>query len=583
MSELSKATIAKLMAFAAANDIDLGLAPEGAEHAEDMRDTIPAVSLNRATSEIADETGRNLKRSGLFVYQERLVTVGEDGEAVEMDDKRFRTWIDGWQLNYYKRRPKKNEDDSTPGAPMKATMKRDVAAVLLASDDFRCHLPVLKKILPVRLPAWGKPNEEGFRTVRILPYGYDAETQVYTANTLIDYREDWTIKQATDYLRKLLKDFPFAEVGRSLAVQVSAMLTTYCQLLFSPRDRWPMIFFNANTPGSGKSRLAELSIYPIYGTADPLSYTEGDEFEKKLDTQALTLLSYTFLDDVSGLVKSNALNRWLTSPTWAGRIMHSQRKFTILNQTLTLLSANQATLSPDLSRRSLMVDLWSAELPEARAAKIEMTIDQEWLAAPQNRADILSALHALLVHWLGPDGEGKLYPKVIPSFENWSRMIPGIVTLAGFECPLQAPDVTDAGGKQEVEFQRLIEQAVREHNPQEGRPVPLLLPQWCAMARVCGLFHSAIGDAAGAKAILEAKPALYKPVFDENGTERQITKQDKEEQALAYMERSEATKFGNILHKFYRGQIRTVDGRRYKFADREARHSTFTLELLPEA
>jgi hypothetical protein len=342
-----------------------------------------------------------------------------------------------------------------------------------------------------------------------------------------------------------------------------------------------MIFFNANTPGSGKSRLAELSIYPIYGTADPLSYTEGDEFEKKLDTQALTLLSYTFLDDVSGLVKSNALNRWLTSPTWAGRIMHSQRKFTILNQTLTLLSANQATLSPDLARRSLMVDLWSAELPEARSAKISRTLDQEWLAAPQNRADILSALHSLLLHWL-IEGKAEHYSKVIPSFENWSRIIPAIVTQSGFECPLQNPDVTDAGGKQEVEFQRLIEQAVKEHNPQEGRPVPLLLPQWCQMARVCGLFHTAIGDASAARALLDAKPMLYKPVFDTDGDERQITKQDKEEQALQYMDRSEATKFGNILHKYYRGQIRTVNGRRYKFADREARHSTFTLELLPD-
>lgn len=581
MSDLSKETIAKLMAIAEATGIDLGLAPEGAQHAEDLRDTIPAVNLNRATSEIADETGRNLKKSGLFLYQNRLVTISELGEAEEMDDKRFRTWIDQWQLNYHKRRPKKDED-AEPGAPMKATMKRDVASVLLASDDFRTHLPELKKIIPVRLPAWGKTTEEGFRTVRILPYGYDAETQIYTCFTGIDYAMDWPVEDAVSYLRKLLKDFPFAEVGRSLAVQVSAMLTTYCQLLFAPRDRWPMIFFNANTPGSGKSRLAELSIYPIYGSADPLSYTEGDEFEKKLDTQALTLLSYTFLDDVSGLVKSNALNRWLTSPTWAGRIMHSQRKFTILNQTLTLLSANQATLSPDLARRSLMVDLWSAELPETRAAKIAMTIDQEWLAAPQNRADILSALHSLLTYWLGPEGEGRAYGKVIPSFENWARLVPAIVTTAGFDCPLQAPDVTDAGGKQEVEFQRLIEQAVREHQPQEGRPVPLVLHKWCAMARVCGLFHSAIGDAASAKAILDAKPTLYKPVYDEDGSERQITKPDKEEQALAFMDQSCRIKFGNILHKFYRGQIRTVEGRRYKFADREARHSTFTIEQLPE-
>ena len=578
MSDLSDEAISKLRTLALANGIDLGLAPEGAANAEDFPDVIPAVSLNRPTSEIAEETGRNLKRSGLFLYQEKLVTISEEGTPEEMDVSRFRTWIDGFQINYNKRKPR-DKDTEEPGAPIKATMTRDVATVLLPSDNFRAHIPKLRQILPVRLPAWNAKAEE--KTFRILPYGFDAETEIYTANTLIDYDLDWTLEQATTYLRTLLKDFPFAEEGRSLAVQVSAMLTTYSQLLFAERDRWPMIFYNANQPGSGKSRLAEMSIYPIYGNADPLTYSEGDEFEKRLDTQALTGLAYTFIDDVSGLVKSNALNKWLTSPTWAGRVMHSQRKFSILNQSLTLLTANQATLSTDLGRRSLMVDLWAAESATDRQSKHTLTLDQEWLAAPKNRADILSALHALLGNWTGPEGESRPYKKLVPSFEGWSRIVPAIVTMAGFDCPLATPDVSDAGQKQEVEFRRLIEIAVTQHAPQLGRPVPLLLPQWCAMARYGGLFHSAIGDLEAAKAELDAKPSLYKNVI-KDGMENSPTDQDKEEQALAYMTRGESTKFGNILHKFYRGQIRTVEGRRYKFADREARHSTFTLELLPE-
>jgi sugar phosphate isomerase/epimerase len=86
MSELSAEMIAKLMAHAAAAGIDLGLAPEGAEHAEDMRETIPAVSLNRAVSELAHETGLNLKTSGLYLFQKRLITINAAGEEEEMDD-----------------------------------------------------------------------------------------------------------------------------------------------------------------------------------------------------------------------------------------------------------------------------------------------------------------------------------------------------------------------------------------------------------------------------------------------------------------------------------------------------------------
>lgn len=582
MSEITTEMFAKLMSFAKANGVDLALAPEGAENATDLRETIPAVNLNRDTSAIAHETGLNLKRSGLFLYQNRLVTVSEDGKEEEMDDKRFRTWIDQWQVNYYKRRKTPDDEDRNgTGAPIRATMKADVAAVLLRSDAFRSHMPELKRILPVRLPVWDN-DSEGYPLARILEYGYDEKTHVYTANTEIDYDLTWDIQQAVKYLRKLLKDFPFADEGRSLAVQIAGMVTTYCQLMFGELDRLPMIYFNANTPGSGKSRLAELMIYAIYGEADTVNFSESDEFKKELDTWAGQSLGYTFIDDVSGLIKSNLLNKWLTMPRWSGRVMHAQRKFSYLNQSLTLLTANQATLSEDLGRRSLMVDLWAAELVSDRQSRLPMTIDQEWLAAPENRKNILSALHSLLINWFSPDHEGRWYPKVIGSFEGWSRIVPAIVTAAGFNCPLEKPEVSDAGQKQEVEFTRLIAEAVRVHAPQEGRPAPILLTEWCAMARACGLFHAIIDDVATARAIMDAKPALYKNVIDGDGNEHYPTKAEKEEQARSYMDRSQSTKFSKILHKFYRGQIRTVEGRRYKFADREARHSTFTLELLPD-
>lgn len=46
------------------------------------------------------------------------------------------------------------------------------------------------------------------------------------------------------------------------------------------------------------------------------------------------------------------------------------------------------------------------------------------------------------------------------------------------------------------------------------------------------------------------------------------------------MDKSTSTKFGHILNKYYRGQVRKIHGRTFKFADREARHSTSALELL---
>ena len=581
MPDIPAEILSKLLALAGANGIDIGLAPEGSELPDD-RPIFPAVSLNRAVSELAHETGLNLKTSGLYIFQKRLITINAAGEEEEMDDVRFRSWIDQFQLNYYKRK-KRSEDDDSPGVPIKATMKADVAKVLLRRDEFRRHLPEIEKIVPIRLPRL--VTEADVLMIRLLPYGYCPETRIYTADTGIDYALDWDRDRAVEYLETLIRDFPFAaDEGRSKSVQIAMMLTLYCQLMLAPLDRMPMGFFNANDVGSGKSRLAELCVYPVMGSAIGVGYAENDEFVKRLDTWARTQMPYLLLDDVSGLVKNNDLNRWLTLPTWSGREMHTQKAFTIKNQTLTLMTGNQATLSDDLGRRALVIDLWASETAADRQASIKTVIDPEWLAAPQNRKDILAALHALVFHWI-QEGEGREYTKVIPSFEGWSRVVPAIVTAAGYACPLQKPMIADAGAKQEVEFVRMLEKAVAEYSPELNKPIELRLHKWAGIARRAGVFHGVISDMETQRDFLEANPKYYKAEFDDDGIEfaGPLSPIQKENQAYEFLDKSASTKFGNLLHKFYRGKVREINGARYKFADREARHSTFALEMIRAA
>ncbi|MFT3992155.1 MAG: hypothetical protein QM680_12170 [Luteolibacter sp.] len=577
MPDIPEEIYRAMLPFLKSAGIDLGIAPEGTD-LPDEPPVIPAVNLNRAVSEIAHETGMNLKTSGLYLYGNRLVTITEEGKDEEMDVDTFRTWIDQFQLNYSKHKMVASEDGGQKkGPPIKTTMKRDVASVLLKSGEFRGHLPEIKRILPMRLPVFCT-KEDGMTGVRLLDEGYDFESKVYTHSAGVVAELDWTVERAKKYLEDLLKDFPFADVGRSLSVQISGMMTIYCQLLFPELDRWPMIYFNANNPGSGKSRLAEIMIYPVYGEVDMIAFAENDEFVKRLDSWAQKGIAYCFIDDVSGLVKSNELNRWLTSPRWSGRLMHSQKMFSVINQLLTLLTGNQATLSDDLGRRSLMIDLWSGLLAADRQSDLSKVIDQQWLVEPRNRIDILSAMHALLRNWV--DEGAAPHKKLIPSFEGWSRMIPAMVTLAGFECPLQPAKVNDAGQKQEVEFKRLIEAAVAEYQPEIGKPVDIRLPEWCRMARSKGLFHTVIADVETAREMLDTKPSLYKLVKVGEHELMPNTEEQKHEQACRFMDKSMSTKFGGQLHKFYRGRICKIDDRFYRFADRESKHSTYVLEQM---
>lgn len=588
MAEIPDEVLAKLMRFAESQGVDLGVAPHGSD-ADDLAPTIPPVDLNRCMSEVAHETGLNLKGSGLYRYGGNLVTVDDEtGEAVEMEVDAFRTWIDQWQLNYYKKRERKRGGVEVE-EPVRATIRKDQASVLLKSDAFLQHLPELERILPVRLPVL---DEDGV-SVRLLPYGYDEHRRTYTARTGVEVDEDWDCDSGREYLESLLVEFPFGDPERSRAVQVAAMLSTFCHLMLPELGRLPMIYYNANIPGSGKSRLAELCIYAIFGTADTVNYGDGrgDEFRKELDSWALKGMPYCMIDDVGGLIKSNLLNKWLTFPTWSGRVMHSKRLFSTLNRAITLLTGNQATLSPDLSRRSLIVDLWSPELAADRAAKLSRVIDQEWLAAPENRRNMLSAMWALVRNW---SDQGALrYEKVMPSFEGWSRIVPAIVKAAGFECPLQAPELTDAGGKQEVEFRRMVAAAAERHRlgkpfigpdgkEQEKRreSAALRLREWCEICRELGLFHSTVSDRETMREFLDEKPGLYKlPI--ENGVQVALTEADRDNQAAQYMDRPMQTKFGGMLHKHYRGRVvRLENGMRVQFADREARHSTFEIKVL---
>lgn len=592
MADIPDEILKKLLGLAKAEGIDLGLPPEGSEAAE-LRPTIPPVDFSRCLSEVAHETGQNLKGSGLYRYGGRLVTVDDEGTAVDMDTDSFRTWVDQFQLNYYKTRKKELAGGGEKIEPVRATIKKDHASVVLNSEAFQEQLPELERILPVRLPVL----EEDGVSVRLLPYGYDPELKTLTVDTGIEIDEDWDCETGRVYLENLLEEFPFGDTARSMAVQVAAMLSTFCHLMLPKMGRMPMIYYNANIPGSGKSRLAEMPVYPIFGTADAVDFGQGkgDEFRKELDSWALKGMPYCFIDDVGGLIKSNLLNKWLTFPTWSGRVMHSKKLFSIYNRLITLLTGNQATLSPDLARRALIIDLWSAELATDRAAKLTRVIDQEWLAAPENRSHMLSALWALVRNWA--DQGAIRYHRTVPSFEAWSRIVPAVVKAAGFACPLEAPDLTDAGGKQEVEFQRMVKAAAAQYRLGEpfigpdGKPedrrreeCALTLKEWCSICRRTGLFHSTVSDVETTRAFLDEKPGLYKRRENELGVPRAATEAEMQQEASEYMDRPTATKFAQMLHKHYRGRIVKLDnGLRVQFADRESRYSTFALKVVEAA
>ncbi len=110
--------------------------------------------------------------------------------------------------------------------------------------------------------------------------------------------------------------------SRSRAVQLAAMLSQFAGGCVPPCSRGMGFLWNANTPRSGKTLLAKLAIIPVHGSVAIQSWaSKDDELKKILDAEVLRAASYIFFDNVRGHIASQAIEAFITSPMWTGRIL----------------------------------------------------------------------------------------------------------------------------------------------------------------------------------------------------------------------------------------------------------------------
>jgi hypothetical protein len=213
----------------------------------------------------------------------------------------------------------------------------ETARVILANRELRMHLPEVEKINRVRLPVYrdelderDDPKRKGFRKIELLPEGYDAATRTFTILCGNGFDEKLDANEGYKWLSHLIRDFPWGDEDRSKAVFVHAFMTIFCRNLY--HGKAPMFLFNSNLAGSGKSMLGRLCVEPVVGPlTSPSGWNREDrqETRKELDALAQDYSPYVWFDDVDRCkVASTDLNRWLTSNTWACRVIGTKERFT---------------------------------------------------------------------------------------------------------------------------------------------------------------------------------------------------------------------------------------------------------------
>lgn len=405
--------------------------------------SVPEIDLNLPVGRrLARELGQYVCNFGIFVQGRRVVTVNDEGETQEMKPERFGSWCEKFVITY----------KWINGAVKEITMAETLAKKILAADQFRETLRPLNGVNRVRMPVIRDTGK-----IELLKEGYDEATGIYTIDS-VKFQKDLTRDEGRNILERYLKAFPWGDLteqgvynNRSASVQIAAMLGTFCRSMFPPGTKRPMITYLANQPGTGKSLLGVMALAPVFGEVATTTKPRDDEkFSVVLDTVAQSFSPYMFIDDIGGGIFSNALNRFLTSARHTGRLFHSNSEmFLVPAVTQVFTTGNGIELTPDLQRRALVVDLFLAG--DVRGRDFDVRITESSLASGSVRAELLSAMWALVRNW-----DGKHADNPLESFEDWTGKIGSMVKSAGFADPLAAPDLPDGGDKQGASWKRFL-------------------------------------------------------------------------------------------------------------------------------
>lgn len=449
-----------------------------AEATEFFNNAIPKVRLpgdDYVLSETATALGALLKEKDIFRRGSLVFHAPKtEQEFQPMTAETFRSWAEQ-HLLFFKFRM------MGFGQCIRVirTMSTSDAEGILASPQFLASLREVERFNPVRMPVRRASGE-----IVLLPEGYDAQSLTFTASTGIEMPE-LSLEEARTVVDKLLQEFSFNDNGRSKAVAVAAMLTVFGIGLLPSLALPPAFIFLANREGAGKTLLAKVCTIPVLGYAPTAAWAKSDEeMDKRLLAAVMGGLPVLILDNVRGHISSGPLELFLTNSHFKGRILGQSKEFMGRKSTVVFLTANGATVSPDMRRRSLFCELFlGVERAEDRTFRVR-------LEAPlllRARGRILSALWSLIRSW---DQAGRPKPSRINSgFSDWSEIFGGIVEHAGFRCALETPEIEGAADTDLADMGALVKRITQTHGSQSVGFAELV-----AAAQEGGLFTRVLPD-----------------------------------------------------------------------------------------
>jgi hypothetical protein len=437
---------------------------------DDPRPKVRLSGDNWLLSETAATLSRHLADKSLFVRNGEIVLF-DGNELRSVGPQTFRTLVEKHVVCY------RHRTFNNASYEINVTMRDDEARGIIASPQFSEGLRSLNRLNLSRLPVL---RDDG--TLELLPYGYDPASKTLTL-TSTTYSEDMPLAVAIETVNDLLSEFCFADGERSKAVAIAALIGLYTAQLLPEGTLRPCFIVTKNAEGAGASTLVSCAVVPVTGRlATSVKSDNDEETRKALSTAVREARVVMLFDNQKSRLSSAALEAFISSTTWSDRLLGVNQTFTGPNIATVFVTANGCTVSPDMRRRSLVIEL-HLEAERAEDRKFRRPLEMPTLLAL--RPNILAACWALVRNW---HAQGRPSPSRSHSaFPTWAQVIGGIVQAAGFACPLDTANVAVAADEDGEAMRRLVEVM------QSGRPYT-----FAEIAQLCqsnGCWDGLVGEA----------------------------------------------------------------------------------------
>lgn len=269
--------------------------------------------------------------------------------------------------------------------------------------------------------------------------GYDEDTGLFYVGPEVSVPECPTIRQAQEAARFILEpvsEFPFQNEAHR-AAWFALPLTLMIRYAI---DYAPLWVFDAPTPGTGKTLLAELAVRMVTGgnvaKMSPSKAENSDEDRKRITSLAMIGEVATIVDNVVGAFGNETFDAAITAEEWTDRVLGGNTMIRVPLRIVWMVSGNNVMIRGDMQRRVLhcRVDP-QLERPEERVFSKSQGELTEMVS--DNRAEYLRALMTVLRATLASE-----QPKMKPwgTFDVWGRYVRSAAIHCGLIDPAETRD-----------------------------------------------------------------------------------------------------------------------------------------------